>query len=300
VRKCPACLARLPVEGARGLGARFEERASHSEPGHVRWLNQNVGRRKVPAEAIAGRIEEIYRVGDGGLPRWIVARFIERFFGPSPHPFVLALQHPTRETLLGYVLEHQHFLRQWVRSCALIVARADRDDVIRFELENLVTEFGGAGPERPAHHELLLRMGESLGLTRAEILAAPPHPATRAALLEWQRICEEESVVEAIAAMHSLELIAHRDLVREGATLHYFDPAILEGREIPEAAKAFLREGYEADIGHASEALALVAKYARELGNAADVQSTALRSFDLFDDYLVARLARGESLAGRP
>ncbi|MCI4360103.1 MAG: iron-containing redox enzyme family protein, partial [Thermoplasmata archaeon] len=169
--------------------------------------------------------------------------------------------------------------------------------VADYELDNIRTEYGGAGPEVPSHYELLLRMGESYGMGRAAILATAALPTTARTLAEWHEICEREHWVEAMAAMHSLELIAHRDLLKFGATVHYFDPEILDGEQITDAAKAFLREGYEADLGHADLALALVERFATELGRVEDVQGTFLRSLDLFDDYLGARLQRGEEYA---
>ena len=93
--------------------------------------------------------------------------------------------------------------------------------------------------------------------------------------------------------MHGLELIANRKLKNEGASVGYFDPIILKNDEISDAAKAFLREGYEADVGHSEQALRLVEKYSRQLGIVDDVQATFLRSIDYFDRYLMARLERG-------
>ncbi len=89
-----------------------------------------------------------------------------------------------------------------------------------------------------------------------------------------------------------MELIANRKLKTEGASIGYFDPVILKNQEISEESKAFLREGYEADVGHSEEALGLVEKYSRLYGNMDDVQSTFLRSIDYFDRYLMARLER--------
>jgi pyrroloquinoline-quinone synthase len=277
-----------------GLAVHLTTEAGRSDAGHVRWLNQNLTRHREEPSEIARRLEEFYRVATGGLPAWIKRRFIARFFGVRPHPFVIALQHPTRPVLLGYVVEHQHFLRQWVRSCALVLARTDQPEVQKYEIDNLNTEFGGFGTAAPAHYELLLRMGEALGVPRATVLATPPLPATRNAVAAWDGIARTSSWVAAMGAFHALELIAHRDLLRDGATVHYFDPAILNGSEIPEAAKAFLREGYEADVGHAEEALRLVDENAQNPATRAEVQSTFLRSVELFDDYLMARLDRAE------
>ena len=92
--------------------------------------------------------------------------------------------------------------------------------------------------------------------------------------------------------MHGLELIADRSLKDHGASIGYFEPSILKSDEITQAAKDFLREGYEADVGHSGEALDLVAKYSGELNTTENVQATFLRSIDAFDRYLMARLER--------
>jgi pyrroloquinoline-quinone synthase len=291
---CPVCRRGTEPAGMDGLALHLTGEAAKSQPDHVRWLNQNLTKVREEPPAIARRLEEFYAVGPAGLPGWIKHRFIARFFGVQPHPFVVALQHPSRAVLLGYVIEHQHFLKQWVRSCGFILARSDEPDVVRYEIDNLNTEFGGIGTAAPAHYELLLAMGEALGIPKATIVATPPLRRTREAIAEWDDIARHAPWVAAMAAFHSLELIAHRDLVRDGATLHYFDPAILDGSEISESAKAFLREGYEADVGHSEQALELVDHFASTPELRAEVQSTFLRSVDLFDDYLMARLERGE------
>jgi len=290
--KCPACLARNAPGDYEALSHHLVERAEASDAAHVRWLNQNITRQKSTPAELEGRLRRFFDLGSAPVSAWIKVRFIAKFYGQPPHPFPAALQHPSRATLLGYVFEHQHFLRQWVRSCAYIMARTDEPEVARYELDNLNTEFGGFGTPTPSHYELLLQMGESLGVRRDQVLRTPPLKSTAVAIQEWNRIATEEHWVEAMAAMHSLELIANRDLVKEGASIRYFDPGILSGSEVTGATKAFLREGYEADVGHSDEALALVDRFARPAGCVEDVQSTFLRSADLFDDYLIARLER--------
>lgn len=296
--KCPACLERFGLGDYSALAAHLVAQADASDSGHVRWLNQNISRQKMPARELEGRLRAFFDLEGKPVSVWIKDRFIQKFYGPTPHPFPVALQHPSRATLLGYVVEHQHFLRQWVRSCAFIMARTDEPAVARYELDNLNTEFGGFGTPAPSHYELLLRMGESLGLDRAQILATPPLPSTAVGIREWNRIASEEPWVEAMAAMHSLELIANRELVQHGATLRYFDPRILQGTEVTHETQAFLREGYEADVGHSDEALELVEQFSTGPGQREAVQATFLRSADLFDDYLVARLERGTQFEG--
>jgi pyrroloquinoline-quinone synthase len=296
--KCPTCLTPFERGDHSALAVHLVQQADASDASHVRWLNQNLSRKKMGAGELEGALRRFFDLGPGSLKGWIKARFIQKFYGPVPHPFVTALQHPDRPVLLGYVVEHQHFLRQWVRSCSYIMARTDRPDVILYELDNLNTEYGGMGPQRVAHYELLLRMGESLGLDRSRTQSTPPLPATRFAIEEWERIATSEHWVSAMAAMHGLELIANRDLVNEGASVRYFDPGILDGDQVTRATKDFLREGYEADVGHSDEALALVDRYARERSIEEEVQSVFLRSADLFDDYLLARLERSSDFEG--
>lgn len=292
--KCPACLEPTGAGGdLSALAHHLVRRAGESDPGHVRWLNQNLTRQKTEPELLLPKLRAVYEVGAEGLVGWIKKTFIAKFYGARPHPFVVALQRPSRATLLGYVVEHQHFLRQWVRSCAYIMARTDQPRVVLYELDNLNTEFGGFGPERVSHYELLLRMGESLGVSRQKVLATEPLPATRRGIEGWGEIATKEPWVAALAAMHGLELIANRNLVLEGASTRYFDPAILSGSEITSASQAFLREGYEADVEHSEVALRLVEEFAEEPTLREDVRSTFLRSIDLFDDYLTARLQRG-------
>jgi pyrroloquinoline-quinone synthase len=289
------------------LGEHYYALAEQSDALHVMWLNRYVSRRKTAsATELSELIFKLFDLGGTGgrsLQKWIRMRFVERFYSRErPHPFVVALQHPTRATLLGYVLEHQHFLKQWVRSCAYIIAKTDKTDVTLYELDNVNTEFGGYGPDRPSHYELLLRMGESLGLDRATILSTEPLLETRRALDAWGELARHEHWVETMAAMHGLELIADRTLREDdGASMNYFDPAILrkDDGEVTQATKNFLREGYEADAEHSKEALDLVEKYSKELGMVENVQATFLRSIDLFHSYLMARLQRAEEISER-
>jgi pyrroloquinoline-quinone synthase len=292
VTKCPACLIGFARGDYGTLAQHLVTRADESDSDHVRWLNQNLTRRKTDAETLVPMLGAFFDLQRTSLTGWVKTRFIAKFFGKAPHPFVVALQHPSRATLLGYVFEHQHFLRQWVRSCAFIMARTDQPEVIHYELDNLNTEFGGFGADRPSHYDLLLRMGESLGVSRSTVMLTPPLPATRKAIEQWNEMATREHWVSVLTAMHSLELIANRNLVDDGASIHYFDPAILNGNEITPAAQGFLREGYEADVEHSDEALALASRFARDLDVLEEVQAVFLRSIDLFDDYLIARLER--------
>ncbi len=288
---CPVC--EIKSSSYEALAMHFTGETKKSDIGHVMWLNRNVTKDRDAEPRLPQLLTYFLDAKELGLRKWIKLRFIERFFGKKPHPFVLALQHPTRAVLLGYVLEHQHFLKQWVRSLSWVLAKTDSPEATKEELGNITTEFYGYGKDRPSHYELLLRMGESLGLKREEILSTAPLPATAQVMETWQEIGRSRHWVETMAAMHSLELIANRDVKDDRATLTYFDPSILKGGEVTEETKAFLWEGYEADVEHSEVPLEMVERFANELGIVEGVQVTFLRSMEAFDSYLMARLERG-------
>ncbi|QXJ34269.1 thiaminase II/PqqC family protein [Saccharolobus shibatae] len=287
---CPSC--EMKFNSWEDLAKHMEVIANYkSDPSHVMWLNRNISMKRMEVSELESALENFFSTPNG-LAMWIRQRFIEKFYGENPHPFIVAMQKPTRGVLLGYVIEHQHFLKNWVKVLSSIVFKTDKDDVLQYELENISVEFLGYNG-RPAHYELLIRMGEALGMPREKILSTPPLPSTQSAIKTWRKIAESKTWLETMAAMHSLELVADRSLVKYGAKLPYFNPAILSSDDYPQAVKDFLREGYEADISHAGEALEMVKKYAEEMDMKEEVQATVLKSFDAFSKYLLARLERG-------
>ncbi|AAK42812.1 TenA family transcriptional regulator [Saccharolobus solfataricus] len=287
---CPSC--EMKFNSWEDLAKHMDLIANtNSDKSHVMWLNRNISMKRMEVNELANALERFFSTPNS-LSMWIRTRFIERFYGDNPHPFIVAMQNPTKGVLLGYVIEHQHFLKNWVKVLSSIVFKTDKDDVLQYELENISVEFIGYNG-RPAHYELLLRMGEALGMPREKILSTQPLPSTQSAIKTWRKIAESKTWLETMASMHSLELVADRSLVKYGAKLPYFNPEILSSDEYPQAVKDFLREGYEADVSHAGEALEMVEKYTEEMEMKEQVQITVLKSFDAFSKYLLARLERG-------
>src|SRR5947199_6765618 len=135
--KCPCCgVGFQKHDDLDDLAGHFVAMAGRSDAGHVMWLNRNITKEKSDRETLAKLLKEFFDLEGRGLESWVKGRFIEKFYGASPHPFVMALQHPSRAVLLGYVVEHQHFLRQWGRSCSYIMARTDVVEVCCDELCN--------------------------------------------------------------------------------------------------------------------------------------------------------------------
>ncbi|MBX8631002.1 MAG: iron-containing redox enzyme family protein [Thermoplasmata archaeon] len=291
--KCPVCLGNSGDKGFADLAAHMLQNAERSDSEHVMWLNRYTGREMMGLGELESAIARCYETR-GDLKRWIVNRLIERIYTNPPHPFIQRLQHPDRKTIYGYVMEHHHFLVQWVRSCASVISRTDLEDVQMYEIDNIVSEFRGNPPDQPSHHELLLRMGESIGIDRRVVYATAPLPATANCLAWWKRIANECSWIETMAAMHTLELTANPDIKKMGSSMTYFDPAILDDDSYPDAVRNFLYEGYRADAGHSMEALELIEKHCDNDALRLDIQSVVYKTVKLLDDYLMARLERGE------
>ncbi|MGC8645477.1 MAG: C2H2 type zinc finger domain-containing protein [Thermoplasmata archaeon] len=287
---CPVCEKRIGGMFDE-LSFHLESEAERSDPKHVMWLNRNISRERMGKVELEERLRNLYDFSVSGLANWFREKFVRKFFSSPPHPFVAEMQNPSRYTIMGYVTEHYHFLKQWVKSCAFIMAKSDHYEIQRYEMSNISEEYFGQGGQVP-HVELLLRMGESVGLPREKVLASSPLLATKKGIEFWNRVCRDEHWLVGMASMHSLELIADRNVRQYGASYTYFNPKILEGGITPEA-DAFLRAGYEADVYHSSDALKLVEKYSKELGMEREVQSYFLLSSEMFSDYLNARLERG-------
>ena len=173
------------------MGSHLHSQSAASDPDHVMWLNRYIGREKLPQDLLQDRLARFFDTDS--IKRWIIRIFVERFYGESPHRFMVEMQDPPPWVLKGYALEHHHFLKQWVRSCSLIIANTDSEEIQQYELDNLVSEWHGIPGKVPSHHELLLRMGESYGVDRARVYSSSPLHSTETAVQAWDRICREFS-----------------------------------------------------------------------------------------------------------
>lgn len=294
--RCPACLVETE-DSFLSLSRHIYAQQEKTESEHITWINRYVTRKRVPFDGFVPLIRNVFETQN--LKEWILEIFIRKFYGDTPHAFLVKMQRPDSKVLLGYAFEHHHFLKQWVRSCSSIISNTDSEEVQHYEIENIISEWQGVEGKYPSHHELLLRMGESYGSSREEIYRTVPLKPTLRAIETWDRICREFSFVEGMAAMHTLELIANRKIKEYGASIGYFDPVILKDGSVTAETVDFLKEGYEADVSHSEVALDLIVKYAGLLGLTQNVQAVVMRSMEEFDNYLNARLVRGDMIENK-
>ncbi len=290
------CNLRFERSGLDDLSAHLIEQSSRSSPDHVMWLNREIGKESMSAEELSRRLEDYFK--GKSISSWIKDHFLSRFYGDTPHRFMIAMQNPSRGMLAGYAYEHHFFLKQWVKSLAYIIAKSDLEEVQRNEIDNMLVEFFGYGG-KPSHHELLIRMGEDLGLKKDEIINGSPLPRTQKSIGVWEMICRDNHWLEGMAAMHSLELVANRNLRQMGSRVHYFNEEILASDRYPKSVVEFLREGYEADVGHSEYSLLLVDRHCTDVNLREEILASYLESEEAFYRYLDARYLRGKEFEAK-
>ena len=294
--RCPTCLVELEG-GFPEVGRHIFKQQRQADAGHITWINRYVSKTRTDEDTFISNVIAVFQ--NESLKEWIIHQFVRKFYGDDPHHFVIAMQRPSKFVLLGYAYEHHHFLKQWVKSCASIISNTDIEEVQHYELDNISSEWRGSGNAAPSHHELLLRMGESYGAKREDIYSTEALDPTKLAISTWDYICRDLTFVEGMAAMHSLELIANKNIKNYGSQIGYFDPEILSDGSVTRETADFLKEGYMADVIHSEVALDLIEKYSKKLNIVQPVQAVVMKSMEEFDNYLNARLERGEMLENK-
>jgi len=107
----------------------------------------------------------------------------------------------TRGELQEYARQYWHYALAFPTFLSGIHAHTDDLAVRQLLLENLIEEERGA----ENHPELWLRFCESLGLSRDEVVAGSPNPATRALIDSMRSLAREGALHEGLAALYAYE-----------------------------------------------------------------------------------------------
>ncbi len=103
-------------------------------------------------------------------------------------------------TLRNYAAQYYHHVAAFPRYVSAVHSHCERPEIRKTLLENLIEEERGADN----HPELWLRFCEGLGLSRDEVLAQRPTPAT-SALVETFLGLANKSWAEGLAALYAYE-----------------------------------------------------------------------------------------------
>jgi pyrroloquinoline-quinone synthase len=160
------------------------------------------------------------------------------------------------------VLERSWFNRSWPRWLGSVVANCPHKDVNKYLITNMYEE--GVTDRRVGtdHNELLLRMGEALGLTRDQINDHQASPVTVAATSYWANTARTRPWLEGFAALVCLEISASRRAMGP----HYREKPVKSSEALAKlglSAKAI--EGSTnhdaAEEDHGTEALVVLLKH---------------------------------------
>lgn len=156
------------------------------------------------------------------------------------------------ERLRHYAVQYYRHVEAFPRYLSAIHSRCADIATRQAVLENLIEEE--RGPEN--HPELWLRFAEGLGVSRAEVLAAPPLPETSQLVSTFMRISHEQSVPEGLAAIYSYEsqIPAVAAAKIDGLKRFY---GISDGRSL-----AFFTVHQQADVYHAQTGAELIERHA--------------------------------------
>jgi pyrroloquinoline-quinone synthase len=201
-----------------------------------------------------------------GLAARIEALVVEEYFRDPP-PFVAAMATaPTAGIAKAFVLEWTKFSRLFPRWVGAIMSNCPEFEVLAFEVDNLVSEVVRDPAADVNHYELLVRLGEALGLERRQIEAHEPCPQAREAFAYWWTMARDPDWLVGFTAVNGLEILGDRSLPkRHGlapSTGLEVDPWSVLG--LPEEALEFFRVSSEADAGHGNRSVELIARYTPE------------------------------------
>jgi len=189
---------------------------------------------------------------------------VERWFRDPPRLISAMATQPTVGVIQAFVLQWTKFSLQFPRWVGAIIANCPERDVIAYEVDNLMSEVvrgaqGGAG-----HYELLIRLGESVGLSREQVESADALPGA-STFFEWLwSKARDPDWLIGFSAVNGLEILGDRNLPRRYrlATGTGLDPRpYSQSLGLSREELEFFEASDEADASHGAETLAVIVRH---------------------------------------
>jgi pyrroloquinoline quinone (PQQ) biosynthesis protein C len=183
----------------------------------------------------------------------------------DPPPLIAAMSsEPTIGVTRAFVLQWTKFSRLFPRWVGAIISNCPEFAVIAYEIENLMSEVVREPASDDNHYELLIRLGESVGLARAEIEAHPVlTEASETFGWLWEKARHPDWLV-GFTAVNGLEILGDRNLpmkygIRAGTGLVAEPYARTLG--LAEDSLEFFEVSDQADAGHGQKTVELIARF---------------------------------------
>jgi pyrroloquinoline-quinone synthase len=160
-----------------------------------------------------------------------------------------------------FVRQFSHFTRNFPRWLAAVTANCRVPEVRKFLAWNIYEEE--VGPQgQGSHYELLLRQGEAIGLTRAEIEQTPPLATTALAINALEAICRNRPWLEGLAGITGLECINHPEVRAKGGVIIINDVRAWQHLRLSAEQLRSRTVHMEGDEKHADAGLNILAEHA--------------------------------------
>ena len=183
----------------------------------------------------------------------------------QPPPLIEAMSSsPTIGVTRAFVLQWTKFSRLFPRWVGAIISNCPEPAVIAFEVENLMSEVVRDPAGDDNHYELLIRLGESVGLTRAGIEDCPPLPEACATFAWLGKMARENDWLVGFTAINGLEILGDRTLPARYsiATGTGLDPGpYRQALGLDDGSVEFFDVSDQADAGHGQETVRILARY---------------------------------------
>lgn len=169
----------------------------------------------------------------------------------------------TLEGARRFVLERNWFNRSWPRWLGGVVSNCPYKDVNRYLISNMYEEGVSDARVGTDHNDLLMRLGEAVGLTREQINDYQASPTTVLATSYWENVARTKPWIESFAAFACLEIRTSRRAMGAlyiGRRVSSSDAWAKLG--LPAKALETFTNHEAADEDHGYEALLLLLKHA--------------------------------------
>lgn len=192
------------------------------------------------------------------------------------HPFYQAWTRGelTRDALSDYAKQYYHHVAAFPTYLSAAHSRCENQSTRRHLLHNLIDEEAGS----PNHPELWLQFAESLGQTRADVIAAPQERETSKLISTFRAACSGETA-EALGALYAYEsqIPAVSETKIDGLKKHY-------GFDEPSGYEYFTVH-VEADREHSATEREMLAQHANSQ-NAPRISAAVERVLDALWELL--------------
>lgn len=189
---------------------------------------------------------------------------VDRWFRQPPSLIAAMASQPTVGVTRAFVLQWTKFSRLFPRWVGAIMSNCPEPAVIAYEVENLMSEVVRDPDGDDNHYELLVRLGQGVGLTRQEIEACPVLPeAEEMFAWLWGRARDPDWLV-GFSAVNGLEILGDRALparygVDQGTGIA--PEPYAASLDLDEATLQFFEVSDRADAGHGHETVEIIARY---------------------------------------